>query len=68
MYNAEKHSTVLENATGFALQSHNKMAAMGYVYTLRKPTLLSTKCCTSHNATSTDFLEVQIPLRVFVYD
>ena len=39
MYDVEKRSAVLENVAGFAkldtyIQSHNKMAALRYVYTL----------------------------------
>ena len=37
------------------------MVALGYVYTMGKQTLRSPECCTSRNATSTEFLEVQIP-------
>ena len=36
--------------------SCNKMAALGYVYTLGKQTLHSPECCTSQNATSAEFL------------
>ena len=43
------------------------MAALGYVYTLGKQTSCSPKRCTSQNATSAEFLEVQIPPRVPVY-
>ena len=46
----------------------NKMAALGYVYTLEKQTLCSPKRCTSQNATSAEFLEVQIHLHVLVND
>ena len=38
------------------------MTVMGYVYTLRKQTSHSPKCCMSRNATSAEFLDVQIPL------
>ena len=43
MYDAVKHSVVLENVVGFArldayIRSRNKMAALGYVYTLGKQT------------------------------
>ena len=73
MYDIEKRSAVLENAAGFArldayIQSRNKMAALGYVYSLGKQTSCSPERCTSRNATSVEFLEVQIPLRVPVYD
>ena len=72
MYDVEKHSAVLENAAGFAkldayIRSRNKMAAFGYVYTLGKQTSRSPERCTSRNATSAEFLEVQIPPRVLVY-
>ena len=50
------------------IRSRNKMAALGYVYTLGKPTSHSPEHCTSRNATSAEFLEVQIPPRVLVYD
>ena len=77
MYDVEKCSSVLQNAVGNArlceikrvhIQSRNKMAALGYVYTLRKQTFHSPKCCTSRNATSAEFLEVQIfPMRPRVW-
>ena len=72
MYDVEKRLAVLENAAGFArrdtyIQSHNKMATFGYVYTLGKQTLCSPECCTSRNATSAEFLEVQTPPHVLVY-
>ena len=44
-----------------------QIVALGYVYTLGKQTSRSTECCMSRNATSAEFLEVQIPLCVFVY-
>ena len=44
------------------------MAALGYVYTLGKQTSRSPEHCTSRNATSAEFLEVQILPRVLVYD
>ena len=44
------------------------MAVLGYVYTLGKQTSRSLECCTSRNATSAEFLEVQIPPRALVYD
>ena len=75
MYDVEKRSTVLANVIGFTrlyayiyIRSRNKMAALGYVYTLGKQTSHSPECCMSRNATSTEFLEVQIPLRILVYD
>ena len=46
----------------------NKMAALGYVHTLGKQTSCSSFRCTSQNATSAEFLEVQITPRVLVYD
>ena len=49
------------------IRSRAKMAALGYAYTLRKQTLRSPERCTSRNATSAEFLEVQIPPRVLVY-
>ena len=62
MYDVEKRSAVLENAAGFArrdvymyIRSRNKMAALGYVYTLGKQTLHYPECCTSQNATSAEF-------------
>ena len=36
--------------------------------TLRKYTLCSPERCMNRNATSTEFLEIQIPLCVLVYD
>ena len=50
------------------IRSQNKMAALGYVYTLEKQTSCSPERCTSRNAMSVEFLEVQIPLCVLVYD
>ena len=46
------------------LWAHNKMVALGYIYTLGKQTFHSPKRCTSRNATSADFLKVQIYPRV----
>ena len=37
------------------------MAVLGYVYTMGRQTSRSPECCTSRNATSAEFLEVQIP-------
>ena len=73
MYDVEKRFAALENVAGFAIldvyiRSHNKMAALGYVYTLGKQTSRSPKRCTSRNAMSVEFLEVQIPPHVLVYD
>ena len=50
IYDIEKRSAILENASGFArldsyIRSCNKMAALGYVYTLGKQTLRSPECC-----------------------
>ena len=68
MYDVEYRSAVLENAAGFArLDARNKMAALGYVYTLGKQTSRSPERCTAQNATGARFLEVQIPPRVLVY-
>ena len=70
MHNLEKHSAILENAAGLVrrrriyIRSHNKVAALGYVYTLGKETSRSPKHCKSQNATSVEFLEVQ---DTFVY-
>ena len=50
------------------IQSRNKMAALGYVYTLGKQTLCSPERCTAQNATGARLLEVQIPLRILVYE
>ena len=66
-------SAVLENAAGFArldvyIRSCYIMAALGYVYTLGKQTPRFPKRCTSRNATSVEFLEVQIPPCVLMYD
>ena len=67
MYNVGKRSTVLENALQLHetrrvyIQSHNKMGALGYVYTLEKETSHSPERCTSRNTTSTEFLEVKTP-------
>ena len=47
--------------------SRDKMAALGYAYKLRKQTSRSPERCTSRNATSAEFIEVQIPPRVLVY-
>ena len=49
------------------IRSRNKMAALGYVYTLGKQTSRSPERCTAQNATGACFLEVQIPPRVLVY-
>ena len=49
------------------LQACNKMAALGYVYTLGKQTSRSPERCTAQNATGARFLEVQIHPRVLVY-
>ena len=75
MYDVEKRSAVLEDAAGFARQdayiyvrSRNKMAALGYVYTLGKQTSRCPERCTAQNGTGARFLEVQIRPRVLVYD
>ena len=44
------------------------MAALEYVYTLGKRKFAFPERCTSQNAISTEFLEVQIPLCVLLYD
>ena len=44
------------------------MATLGYAYTLMRQTLRSPERCTSWDATSAEFLEVQVPPRVLVYD
>ncbi len=74
MYDVEKRSAILEDASGFArrdaytyVRSCNKTVALGYVYTLGKQTSRSPKHCTSRIATSTEFLEAEIPPRVLVY-
>ena len=76
MYDVEKRSAVLENillasrgkTRRVYVRSRNKMAALGYVYTLGKQTSRSPERCTSRNATSAEFLEVQIPPRALIYD
>ena len=44
------------------------MAALGYVYTLGKQTSRSPEGFMSGNATRAEFLVVQMPPRVLVYD
>ena len=71
MYDIKKHSAVLENAASLVrldayIRSHYKMVALGYVYTLGEQPSCSPERCTSWNATSAEFLEVQIPPRVLV--
>ena len=44
------------------------MVTLGDVYTLEKQTLRLPERCTSQNATIAEFLEVQIPPCVLVYD
>ena len=44
------------------------MAALGYVYTLGKQTSHSLEGSLSGNATRAEFLVVQMPPRVLVYD
>ena len=71
MYDVEKRSAVLEDAAGFARRDahmYGPITKLGYVYTLGKQTSRSPKRCTSRNATSAEFLVVQIPPRVLVYD
>ena len=50
------------------IQLRNKMAALGYFYTLVKQTSHSLKHCTSWNATSAEFLEVLISPHVIIHD
>ena len=56
------------NARRVYVRSRDKMAALGYVYTLGKQTSRSPERCTAQNATGARFLEVQIRPRVLVYD
>ena len=70
---SQASSAVLENAAGFLrlrdiCMGSNKTAALEYVYTLGKLILHSPKCCTCWNAIGADFLEVQIPPCVLIYD
>ena len=51
-----------------SIRSHDKMVGLGCVYTLGKQISHSSERCTSQNATSAEFLEVQIPPHVLVYD
>ena len=44
------------------------MAALGYVYTLGNKPRVSPERCMRRNATSAEFLEVQIPPCILVYD
>ena len=60
---AKERSAVLENAAGFTrLDTH-----IYNVYTLQQ-TSHSAERCTSQDATSAEFLEVQIPPCVLVYN
>ena len=76
IYDEEKRSAVaiLENAAGFTrarhfmVQSRNKMAALGYVYTSGRQASCFPKRCTSWNDMGANYLEVQILPRVLVYD
>ena len=43
-----------------SIRSRNKMAALGYAYTLGKQTSRSPERCTAQNPTGARFLEVQI--------
>ena len=64
MHNIENCFAVLENAARHVyIRSRNKMAALGYVYTY-----IGEANCTNWDVTSAEFLEVQIPLRILVYD
>ena len=80
MYDVEKRSAA-EYAPGFVrldvhvyiyiflyIWSCNKMAALGYVYTLEKLTSRSPEHCTSWKASRAEFLEVQIFPCVLVHD
>ena len=73
MYNLEKRYAVLENAAGSArldtyvyspvTKWRNWSMFIHWERTSRSP-----ECCTRWNATGAHFLEVQIPLRILVYD
>ena len=75
MHDVEKHSAVLENAADFArldeyiyIQSRNKMALFGVCLYIGRTNFALPEHCVSQNATSAEFLEVQIPQRVLVHD
>ena len=66
-------SAVLEiNTASFKrlrhIQVRYRMEALADIYTLRKQTLHSPNRCRSRKATSAKFLEVQLPLHVFMHD
>ena len=68
MYDVEKRSAVLEDAAGFAKQDAYMYGPVTKWRTLGKQTSRSPERCTAQNATGARFLEVQIRLRVLVYD
>ena len=75
MHDIGKRSAVLVNVADCTrldayiyIRSCNKMVALGYVYTLGKQILRTPERCTSWNATIAEFLEVQIPPHILVYD
>ena len=73
MYDVEKCSAVLENVIGFArldayvynLVTNGSIGVCLYIEETNFP---FSERRTSRNATSAEFLEVQIPPRVLVYD
>ena len=73
MYVVENRSAALENVVGFAsldaytyIRFRNRMVALGYVYTLGNNP--PPERCTSRNAISAEFLEVETPPHILVYD
>ena len=74
MYDVEKHSAALENVSGFVRRDTyiygpvTKWQHWVCLYTMGVQTSRSPKRCTSRNAMSVEFLEVQIPPCVLVYD
>ena len=67
MYDVEKRSAVLENAAGSRDETRIYMVPGVCLY-IGETNFAFPKRCTSRNATSTEFLEVQIPPRILVYD
>ena len=67
MYDVEKCSAPLENAAGF-VKLDGPVTKWRYVYTLGKQLLRSPERCTDQNTTGTHFSQVQIPVRILVYD
>ena len=73
MYDVEKHSTVLENAAGFARRDVyvygpvTKWRIRVYLC-IGQTNFVFPRTRTNRNATSAEFLEVQIPPHVLVYD